>query len=58
MKQTIIATIEATDIVDMPEITLDQIEEIKKGLSRDIGELGLGLDDFHIKLQVFQHDDK
>lgn len=56
MKQTVIVTVEATDVVDVPEITADDVEKYKADLALYLNDLGIGEDDLHIKVQVFQHE--
>lgn len=57
MKQTVITTIQCTDIVDMEEITPEMKRNLADAMRRILVVThGTGGDDIQIKVQVFQHD--
>ena len=57
MKRTIITTIEATNItgIDAKTETLRAVYE--KSIRTAMQEIGIGADDLHIKVQVFEHEE-
>jgi hypothetical protein len=54
MKQTVITTIEITEIGDCPPITKKKVKEVNER----IAALFSYADDVHVKSKVFQHEDE
>ena len=57
MKRTIITTIEATNITDIDVKTETLREVYEKSARNAMQEIGIGADDLHIKVQVFEHEE-